>query len=426
MSREYRHAKRPARVRPVTQLETPAVRATSPTPHVAPVAGTARAVPRRAAREASDPLGGSAAEPDVVNALRRRRGAGSPLPDDVAQDFGAQLGTDLSGVRVHTDSEADRISRSVGAHAFTHGADVYFTSGAYDTSGSGQRVLAHELAHVAQNAAGKFRGTGGTEIGRADDPAEKDADHKAGEVLSALRRSPNASQTLGDGAEVDTSAAVAIRRLSVAQLKKLHEDAIAAIAMSAARDKRGGGGPAPARNAGAAEAAPAAAGGSHYGSGYTAEPDAEPECRSRMRLRLLRVGRITGPVMPRSRMRSRVRSRPRGVGRTTRRTPRSRMRSPMRSRPRGVRRTMRRTRRSRMQNRLLRVGRITGPVMPRSRVRSRMRLRLLRVGRITGPVMPRSLMRSRMRDPPPRWRRWRWPPRRGRAAVEADRRRRAG
>ena len=278
MSREHRHAKRPRRAHPVAQLEAPAPEEASPTPHMAAVGGIARA-PRPSTT--ADPLGGTAAQADVVNALRRRRGGGSPLPDDVAQRFGEQLGTDLSGVRVHTDPEADTISRSVGAHAFTHGTDVYFSKGAYDARGSGQRVLAHELAHVAQNAAGAFRGSGAaTEIGRADDPAEQDADRTADQLMSALRRSPAAEPAHDERAEVDESAAAAIRRLSVAQLRKVHEEAIAAIAESAARDKRRGGAPAAAGNGAAAAGGgsapqPVADGGSHY-EPYAAEPEEEP------------------------------------------------------------------------------------------------------------------------------------------------------
>ena len=193
------------------------------TPHAVPVPGVARTVPGRISRRggsADDPFGGAAAAPEVVDALRRRRGSGKPLPADVAQSFGEHLGTDLSGVRVHTDGEADTISRSVGAQAFTHGTDIYFTSGSYSGGAGGQRLLAHELAHVAQNAAGRFRpAAGGTQIGRADDPAEQDADRTADRVLSALRRTAAPAPGIDDpprvpGADTDG----AIRRLPWGEL----------------------------------------------------------------------------------------------------------------------------------------------------------------------------------------------------------------
>jgi hypothetical protein len=144
---------------------------------------------RRAARALTDPLGGTDAAPDVVAALRRRRGGGSRLPSEVESSFGAALGTDLSEVRVHADSEADSIARSVQATAFTHGSDIYFTSGTFSPSTSaGQHLLAHELSHVVQQRSGADAGQRGVTIGRADDPMEADAERRADRAMGALRR----------------------------------------------------------------------------------------------------------------------------------------------------------------------------------------------------------------------------------------------
>jgi hypothetical protein len=61
------------------------------------------------------------------------------------------FGADFSGVRVHTDPAAAASARSIGALAFTSGSDVVFDSGRYAPGTSeGRRLLAHELAHVAQ------------------------------------------------------------------------------------------------------------------------------------------------------------------------------------------------------------------------------------------------------------------------------------
>ncbi|HEY0165988.1 MAG TPA: DUF4157 domain-containing protein [Jatrophihabitans sp.] len=143
----------------------------------------------RALRRSSngeDRLGGQAVPDDLSQALRRRRGAGQALPPAVAADFGGQLGIDLGAVRIHTDAEADRLSRSIDATAFTAGSDVYFSAGAYSPgSPTGQHTLAHELAHVAQQ---HTEVPGGPVIGRADDPAEAHADRVASQVVSALRR----------------------------------------------------------------------------------------------------------------------------------------------------------------------------------------------------------------------------------------------
>ena len=155
-------------------------------PEAPPVAGLATV--RRAPSSEDDPLGGSAAAPDVVSALQRRRGSGTKLPGDVADSFGSQLGVNLADVRVHADSEASEIARSVQAKAFTHGSDIYFSQGTYspDTR-SGQHLLAHELAHVAQQSSSAAK-SGATTIGRANDPAEADADRTADRVVGALQR----------------------------------------------------------------------------------------------------------------------------------------------------------------------------------------------------------------------------------------------
>ncbi|MCU1688253.1 MAG: hypothetical protein JWN61_1564 [Pseudonocardiales bacterium] len=137
-----------------------------------------------------DLLGGTEAAPEVSSLLRRRRGQGQALPEKAAQRFGEAYGSDLSAVRVHTDGESDHIARSVQATAFTHGTDVYFSSGTYSPgSASGEHLLAHELAHVVQHQKGEFGPAGGgTTIGRAHDPAEGAADRMASGALSTIRR----------------------------------------------------------------------------------------------------------------------------------------------------------------------------------------------------------------------------------------------
>jgi outer membrane protein OmpA-like peptidoglycan-associated protein len=64
-----------------------------------------------------------------------------------------RFGADFSGVRVHDDARAAESARAVDAHAYTVGSDIVFAPGRYapGTSG-GDRLLAHELAHVVQDA----------------------------------------------------------------------------------------------------------------------------------------------------------------------------------------------------------------------------------------------------------------------------------
>jgi hypothetical protein len=67
----------------------------------------------------------------------------------------ARLGHDFSGVRVHTGPGAAEPARRVNTRAFTVGQDVVLGANAPPPqSKEGQRLLAHELAHVVQQQAG--------------------------------------------------------------------------------------------------------------------------------------------------------------------------------------------------------------------------------------------------------------------------------
>ena len=64
-----------------------------------------------------------------------------------------RFGHDFSRVRVHTDQAASRSAEAVAAQAYTVGSDIVFGAGHYaPASRDGQRLLAHELAHVQQQS----------------------------------------------------------------------------------------------------------------------------------------------------------------------------------------------------------------------------------------------------------------------------------
>jgi hypothetical protein len=66
------------------------------------------------------------------------------------------FGADLSAVRVH---EGDYVAE-LGALAYTQGTDIHFAPGMYDPSSSqGLQLLAHEVAHVMQQAQGRVAAT---------------------------------------------------------------------------------------------------------------------------------------------------------------------------------------------------------------------------------------------------------------------------
>jgi hypothetical protein len=79
---------------------------------------------------------------------------GRAMPDGVRQKMEAFFKADFSGVRIFQGNQA----QSIGAHAFTMGADIYFAPGQYspDTP-RGQQLLGHELAHVIQQRQGRVR-----------------------------------------------------------------------------------------------------------------------------------------------------------------------------------------------------------------------------------------------------------------------------
>jgi hypothetical protein len=125
---------------------------------------------------------------DVGSRIQSRAGGGSPLDAGVQRTLESGLGADMSNVRVHTDGEADHLSRSVDAVAFTTGSDIFFRSGAYDPgSSSGMRLLAHEATHTVQQAAGPVAGTptaGGVAVSDPSDSFEQAAERSADSVMS--------------------------------------------------------------------------------------------------------------------------------------------------------------------------------------------------------------------------------------------------
>ncbi|UCH43369.1 MAG: DUF4157 domain-containing protein, partial [Dehalococcoidales bacterium] len=86
--------------------------------------------------------------------IEAARGSGQPLQESTRGSLESQLGHDFNNVRIHNDAEADKLSRQLGAEAFTTGRDVFFKEGTYNPdSDHGQGLIAHELTHVVQQSA---------------------------------------------------------------------------------------------------------------------------------------------------------------------------------------------------------------------------------------------------------------------------------
>ncbi|MCY7355851.1 MAG: DUF4157 domain-containing protein [Lysobacter sp.] len=133
------------------------------------------------AREQRRPL--RSAAPTAIPVEMRRAlpsGNGQPLPPMIAAHIGDRFGADFSHVRLHTDAQAAQAAEDLGAKAYTIGSNVVFADGRFQHgSHEGQRLLAHELAHVMQQTRGgaaqsSFDGTG---------PLEQAADRAASQAI---------------------------------------------------------------------------------------------------------------------------------------------------------------------------------------------------------------------------------------------------
>jgi hypothetical protein len=136
---------------------------------------------RAVSGEQDDHAGGS-----IKRSIEDARGSGKPLDRGVNAQMQSAFGADFGGVRVHNDTRADSLSRSLGAVAFTTGSDVFFRTGAYNPgSSSGRELIAHELTHVVQqNGADVKRQISVSEPG---DPSEREAEQTAARVMESER-----------------------------------------------------------------------------------------------------------------------------------------------------------------------------------------------------------------------------------------------
>ena len=93
--------------------------------------------------------------PAIAARLDATKGTGALLSRSVRSFMEPRFGVDFGGVRVHTGSEAAWLNQALSSLAFTRQRDIYFASDTYKpNSTAGQRLLAHELAHVAKQGSG--------------------------------------------------------------------------------------------------------------------------------------------------------------------------------------------------------------------------------------------------------------------------------
>lgn len=122
-------------------------------------------------------------------AINHSRQGGSMLPDLSRTHFESAFGSDLSGIRIHNGIQHNQLASSLNAKAFTVGADIFFGQGHYKPgTHNGDRLLAHELAHVLQQSAGKVQAKhveSGVQMGEVNDSHEQEANRVADSLMPA-------------------------------------------------------------------------------------------------------------------------------------------------------------------------------------------------------------------------------------------------
>ena len=123
--------------------------------------------------------------PPVVHELLES--PGEPLDPATRTSMESSFGYDFGHVRMHSDERAARSTEAVGAAAYTVGPHVAFGRGLYEpNTAAGQKVLAHELAHVVEDEGASMPTT--LTVGREHDPAEREAEAQASRVTAATSR----------------------------------------------------------------------------------------------------------------------------------------------------------------------------------------------------------------------------------------------
>lgn len=129
---------------------------------------------------------------DVETLISNSKGLGRPLPDPVRAFMEPRFGVDFSHVHVHTGSDAGKMSRAVGAQAFTHGSDIYFGA----SHGPGNLELtAHELTHVIQQTGGGPILTNGAFVAQRQTSKFAKEENQFGSIASGQNKMLAAAKT---------------------------------------------------------------------------------------------------------------------------------------------------------------------------------------------------------------------------------------
>ncbi|GAA4278594.1 eCIS core domain-containing protein [Aquimarina mytili] len=117
---------------------------------------------------------------DLESKLQSTHGKGTPLSKETRAEMETGFGANFSNVRIHNDAHAAQMNKELGARAFTHGSDIYFNQGQFNSSSKeGKKLLAHELTHTIQQGSVatnhptvmKSNGLSGTNVIQKNDAA---------------------------------------------------------------------------------------------------------------------------------------------------------------------------------------------------------------------------------------------------------------
>lgn len=139
----------------------------------------------------------------IEGQLRASKGAGSSMSSETRSSMESGFGTNFSNVKIHTDSTAVQMSKSLGAQAFTNGNDVYFNEGKYNpNSDSGKHLLAHELTHTVQQNGANSTVNKKSElpVQLSEDPCAVQDEGGSEEQAASAETAPPASCTPSDPA----------------------------------------------------------------------------------------------------------------------------------------------------------------------------------------------------------------------------------
>jgi Domain of unknown function (DUF4157) len=120
--------------------------------------------PMQTKRTGSNDLG-QGSVPAIVDEVLRL--PGESLDPQTRANMEPRFSYDFSNVRVHTNERAAESAQAVNALAYTVGDDIVFGRGQYAPFiSAGQKLLAHELAHVVQQGGGQTsdNGVGGQHV----------------------------------------------------------------------------------------------------------------------------------------------------------------------------------------------------------------------------------------------------------------------